>query len=194
MSVAKGTVTFIVLIVMVMPDVYSQDVIIFQDGEEIEVKVVEIGTNEIKYKKWPPSGEAPIYVEIKENIFMIKYDDGTKDIFKARTTPIAAINNVDPLKISTIDACIAGDKDAREYHRGGGNFLLGLGFGIFGIIGVAATNNPKGPDLARIPEPRLARNPDYLSCYKKKAHKSNIGLTVAGTLTAAVIILLTTQQ
>ena len=183
--------TFIAL--LIITDAYTQDIIIFKDGEEIKAKVVEIGTDEIKYKKWPPSEDSPVYVERKNNIFMIKYADGTKDVFKETTSEQSEISSIAPLKISALDASIAGEKDALEHHKAGGNFLLGLGFGVFGIIGVAVTNNPRPPDLARIPEPRLAQNLNYLSAYKKRAHKKNIGMSIVGTITAGAIILLSAQ-
>ena len=58
----------------------AQDIIIMKNGQEVEVIVKEVGLNSIKYVKFDnPSG--PIYVEKKTDIFMIKYANGTKDVF-----------------------------------------------------------------------------------------------------------------
>ena len=189
MYLAKLTGTFIVLITIVLPSVYAQDLIIFNDGEEIEAKVIEITPNEVKYQKWPPSEDRPKYTEVKSKIFMIKYKGGAKDVFKEKDNEQAEVKSLPPLKISAMEASIAGEKDAMEFHRGGGNFFLGLGFGIFGIIGVAATRNPRAPDLVTIPEPRLVTNAYYLASYKKRAHKSNMNMVAAGTFVATALIL-----
>ena len=50
----------------------AQDVIIFRNGEETEVKVEEITPNEVKYKK-TSNPDGPSYIFNKDDIFMIKY-------------------------------------------------------------------------------------------------------------------------
>jgi hypothetical protein len=60
---------------------FSQDIIILKDGEEILSKVIKIGSNEIEYKKFD-NLEGPIYTMEKSKIFMIKYENGVKDVFK----------------------------------------------------------------------------------------------------------------
>ncbi|GHV48798.1 hypothetical protein FACS1894181_05590 [Bacteroidia bacterium] len=55
---------------------------------EIISKVLKVGTTEVKYKKYG-SESGPTYTEAKSAIFMIKYEDGTKDVFSSaqeRTT------------------------------------------------------------------------------------------------------------
>lgn len=57
----------------------AQDVIIFRNGNEVQAKVSEVGTSEIKYQRFDnPSG--PVYTIHKKDVFMIKYENGTKDI------------------------------------------------------------------------------------------------------------------
>lgn len=59
---------------------YSQDIIIKKDGDKIKATVVEVGLDEVKYKKYETS-DGPIYLIMKSDIFMIEYDNGDKDIF-----------------------------------------------------------------------------------------------------------------
>ncbi len=55
------------------------DNIILANGEEIAAIVTEVGTEEIRYKKCnTPDG--PIYKLKRSEVFMIKYQNGTKDI------------------------------------------------------------------------------------------------------------------
>lgn len=58
----------------------AQDVVIFRNGEEAEVKVEEITPNEVKYKK-TSNLDGPSYIFNKDDIFMIKYKNGEKDVF-----------------------------------------------------------------------------------------------------------------
>lgn len=58
----------------------AQDIIIFKTGEEISVKVTEIELNVIKYRKFD-NQTGPVYTVEKQDVFMIKYENGTKDVF-----------------------------------------------------------------------------------------------------------------
>ena len=69
---------------------YSQDNIILKNGDEIAAKVLEVTTDQIKYKKWE-NQEGPTYTSAKSEVFMIKYKNGTKDVFNtASSTPNTA--------------------------------------------------------------------------------------------------------
>jgi hypothetical protein len=56
------------------------DDIVFKNGEELFAKVLEISSSEIKYKKCD-NPQGPTYSLEKEKVLMIKYKNGTKDIF-----------------------------------------------------------------------------------------------------------------
>lgn len=58
----------------------AQDVITKTDGTEIQATVTQIGVNEIKYIRYGTT--APVYTLLKSDIFMIKYEDGSKDVFR----------------------------------------------------------------------------------------------------------------
>ncbi len=65
----------------------AQDVITFKNGDELKAKVSEVGISEIKYKKFD-NLSGPEYTTRKVDVFMIKYENGTKDVFVS-TTPVA---------------------------------------------------------------------------------------------------------
>ncbi len=69
--------------VSIFTNLNAQDVIIKNDGTEIESKIIEVGIENIKYKKYS-SPEGPIYLLPKNEIFLIKYEDGTKDVFNPK--------------------------------------------------------------------------------------------------------------
>jgi hypothetical protein len=57
------------------------DVILLKTGEEIEAKVTEIGTDEIKYKKCSYQ-DGPTYSIKKSTVFRVKYSNGSIDLIK----------------------------------------------------------------------------------------------------------------
>jgi hypothetical protein len=63
----------------------SQDIIILKNGGELKAKVLEVSPDMVKYKKWD-NQDGPSYSESKANITMIKYQNGTKDIFSGENT------------------------------------------------------------------------------------------------------------
>lgn len=58
----------------------AQDVIVKKDGSTILSKVIEIGTTEIKYKKWN-NQNGPMYTIGKNDVQTINYENGEKETF-----------------------------------------------------------------------------------------------------------------
>ena len=57
----------------------AQDIILFKNGIEAEVKVKEVNPEHIKYVRFDnPAG--PIYTVYRSEVFMIKYENGSKDV------------------------------------------------------------------------------------------------------------------
>lgn len=79
--------------------VYAQDVLTKKNGDEIEVKVIEISTNEIEYKKWS-NQDGPSYTLLKNEVFMIKYNNGEKEVFNENSSSLQnqPTNNA-PIKV-----------------------------------------------------------------------------------------------
>lgn len=82
--------------------VYAQDVLTKKNGDEIEVKVVKISTNEIEYKKWS-NQDGPSYILLKNEVFMIKYNNGEKEVFNENSSSLLnqqdQPNNNAPIKV-----------------------------------------------------------------------------------------------
>jgi hypothetical protein len=60
----------------------AQDIITLKNGDEIKSKVLEVLSDQVKYKKWE-NIDGPTYSSMKTEVFMIKYQNGTKDVFKS---------------------------------------------------------------------------------------------------------------
>lgn len=72
---------------LLMVSVYSlkaQDIITLKSGDELNTKVLKVGAAEIEYKK-SDNLSGPIYTIPLREVFMIKYQNGAKDIFNKTT-------------------------------------------------------------------------------------------------------------
>jgi hypothetical protein len=69
-----------------------QDIITKKDGSEILAKVLEVGTADVKYKKFD-NVQGPTYTILKSEIFMIKYENGGKDVFTTGSNSSTNQNN-----------------------------------------------------------------------------------------------------
>jgi len=66
--------------------IFAQDIIILKNGDDIQAIVQEVETNEVKYKRFDnPNGTN--YVLKKSDIFMIRYENGRKDVFAGSALP-----------------------------------------------------------------------------------------------------------
>ena len=74
----KEILTFLLFIIVT--NCYSQDTIFQKSGDEFQGKVIEVGVTEIKYRKID-SLDGPLYSILRTDVAMIRYENGTKDIF-----------------------------------------------------------------------------------------------------------------
>src|ERR1700722_20735676 len=78
---------FLLLVSLLYKSAICQDTIVQTNGTRMVVSVIEVGTSEIKYKKYETRQTSPIYDIEKYKVSMIKYADGTKDVFPVVTPP-----------------------------------------------------------------------------------------------------------
>jgi|GEM_PF-1856419 hypothetical protein len=86
------TVATLYIILFSVSSVLSQDIILLKNTDEIESKVVEIDSDIVKYKKYD-NLNGPVYSIKKEAVFMITYENGTKEFFKSTDENISAKKN-----------------------------------------------------------------------------------------------------
>ena len=58
----------------------SQDLITYKNGKEAKGTVTDVTTTDVKFKK-EDNPDGPVYVVSKSEIFMIRYANGSKDVF-----------------------------------------------------------------------------------------------------------------
>jgi hypothetical protein len=91
---------------------FAQDVITTKKGEDIFSKVVEITLSEIKYRKHD-NLSGPLISILKSDVMLIRYENGTKDVFNQIEQQTAVSAEVD-----YIDNFHLGQQDAQKYYKG----------------------------------------------------------------------------
>ncbi len=147
------------------------DVIILTNGDEVSVKVLEVGISEVKYLKCD-NLNGPSYVIAKQEIFMIKHSNGSKTVLTTPdySAPTPTVNNNKLTETDYLDTVNSNDKSLavavvlwfflgiigihRFYlgHIGIGVLYLltgglcGIGWLIDGIMLVTGSLKPKNGD------------------------------------------------
>jgi len=157
------------VILFFVSSVYSQDVITTKAGEDIMSKVLEVNQNEIKYLKYEmPDG--PVYSVSKTDILMIRYENGSKDIFNEA----AKSSGVD------YETCLLAQEDSKINYTGKKTpaaIATGAATILFtpllGVIpgAVFSSTEPLEENL-RISNFELMKDPIYNKCYKEQAFKT----------------------
>ena len=73
-------------------NIYSQDLIMLQNGEELTVKITDVSDNAIKYKKLNFL-DGPNFTLNTSDIFLIKYSNGEKQLFNNSSNKSDNANN-----------------------------------------------------------------------------------------------------
>lgn len=63
----------------------AQDIITKKDGTDIKAKITEVNASEIKYKRFD-NLEGPTYTMNKADILLVRYENGTNDVFDTPST------------------------------------------------------------------------------------------------------------
>ena len=131
------------LMLFMATSVFAQDVIVKKDGSTILSKIIEIGTSEVKYKKYS-NQNGPTYSIRKSEIQAINYPNGEKETFTENTEPqqrsesyynnyagqiansMASSNNYQKEKL------LSGAKSLRT----AGKWICGIGFFGGTLVGV----------------------------------------------------------
>jgi hypothetical protein len=77
----KTTLLTIIQLSFLSQVCFAQDVITYRNGTEAKVKVTEITSTDVKFKK-EDNLDGPFYTASKSEIFMIRYENGVKDVFE----------------------------------------------------------------------------------------------------------------
>ena len=82
----KPLIAFAFLFLISGFSAYAQDVIMKKNGEEFNAKVLGITTEVVKYKR-SDNPDGPLISILKSEVFMIKFANGTKEVFGLNSAP-----------------------------------------------------------------------------------------------------------
>jgi len=199
-TIMKKILVTSLLIIFASALCFSQDLITKKTGEDIQAKILEVGQTEVKYKK-SDNLTGPTFSISKSDVIMIRYENGTKDVFveenkKAANLPAFSVENY----------LRQGQMDAKRYYKGykpaaTGTLVSSLLIPIVGLVPaiICSTNEPDEINL-NYPNPELMKNPEYATGYTQQAHKiksrkvwTNFGIGF-GVNVAALVILSAASQ
>lgn len=105
------------MFVLVPINLKAQDTIVKLNGQVIPAKVLEVGTNAVRYTK-SDIKEGPVFVDYKTDIAYIKYSNGLKDVF-SKQPQVATIQkpmlDTTSAKQDVFDAYTPGSKNRIEF-------------------------------------------------------------------------------
>ena len=149
--------------------VNAQDTLSMRTGEKIQVKVMEVGISEVKYKKLD-NINGPVFSTHKSDLLTIQYENGSKDDF-------SSIKKIE-LSKSDESGYILGHDDAIKYYKGykiaGTAVLITTALPFYGIflgIAPAALCSSAEPLVENLdcPDLNLMKNEQYAKGYKIEA-------------------------
>ena len=103
-------ILLIILCICSSSIIKAQDNLSMRSGESIIAKVLEVTTNEVKYKKFD-NLNGPDMIILKSDLLQIRYENGTKDDF-------SNIIKKEETNNAAIDEAVQGKNDAQRFYNG----------------------------------------------------------------------------
>jgi hypothetical protein len=152
---------------------FSQDIIVKSNGDEIKTKIIEVNQLEIKYKNFDYIS-GPSFSLLKSDVFMVRYENGTKDVFN----DVKSKNNGNASNMSNEDMAIKGREDATSYYKGeksGAGWTAAATIITSPILGAipafaCSSSEPLEENLL-YKDSKLMKNANYKEAYVAQAHK-----------------------
>ena len=165
-------ILLIILCICSSSIIKAQDTLSTRSGENIIAKVLEVTTNEVKYKKFD-NLNGPDMIILKSDLLQIRYENGTKDDF-------SNIIKKEETNNAAIDEAVQGKNDAQRFYNGYktagtiafvSNFTPMLPIIPSLIFSLASSSNiPKDINL-NYPSASLMKNEKYANSYRQEAMK-----------------------
>jgi hypothetical protein len=172
---------------------FSQDIITKKSSEDIQAKVLEVTTVEVKYKKFD-NQNGPTFTILKSDLLMIRYENGTKDIFTEE-------KKIETTSSTSGDLFIQGQSDASRYYKGykgagTGTLITSLVSPLVGLIPAIACSSTQPKEInLNYPNADLMKKSDYYNGYTQKSKKikqgkvwTNWGIAFGVNLVAVLIL------
>ncbi len=169
----KQLIATVIITLYTSLSIFAQDIITKRNGDEIKAKIIEVGTDDVKFKKFD-NIDGPLFVVSKSDIIFIKYENGSKEIFEDIKTSILKNNQLLPINWK-----LQGEDDALRCYRGYrgaqvGTFFTCLILGpLVGLIPAISTSSvkPSKQKYLQYPNNNYFNNIEYKDAYINRAYK-----------------------
>ena len=160
------------LTVLGMPRAVSQDTINLNTGKILVGRVLEVGQQELRYKRLD-NLSGPVYVLALSEVSTIRYENGAEDDFELEQMQARESER----NLITVNNFVKGQRDASMFYDGyKGAATLSFGLSLLSpMVGlvptiICASVRPSEASL-NCPDPVKMENPDYSRGYHKRAKK-----------------------
>jgi len=109
---------------------FSQDVLTKKTGDDIQAKVIEVTTTEVKYKKFD-NLNGPLFSILKSELLLVRYENGSKDVFND-------IKKGEEKIVSVKEFYQEGQSDANKFYKGykgAGSTVLATAYCYLRLLG-----------------------------------------------------------
>jgi len=162
-------ITLTLTAILIATSSFAGDILTLNNEMVFEGKVTKIKNCAVVFK-----ADGKKFIVPSSEIFSVQFENTEDKVY----TEYMQMADGDPNK------CLSGRLDAENYHgKKGGHFVLGALFGPFAMIGTALANPTpeKGKQTYMMSKNKdQFSDPEYLSCYKKKAKGQLIGMEALG--------------
>ncbi|OWP64327.1 hypothetical protein CDA63_04645 [Hymenobacter amundsenii] len=158
------------------------------NGDELPGRVLAILPGYIRYLAASPgpAGTAPDTLQLATaQVFLIRYVNGTKDVFRPAAAASEAASPL--LGLSTEQRYERGRQDSRRYYQPAkgvfwGTFAGTVATGGYGgpVVGGAIALTPPSRSNLNAPETTLLNDPAYYKGYRQQAQNRKLGKAAAG--------------
>ncbi len=166
----KNQITLLLAVLLISITAHAQDYMTLRNGDVLEIKVIELGIDEIKYKNWPSTLEDPVLVIEKIKVSQIRLSTGQvyefaknpfedAGLYDSQNKNAIKINFFSPLMSSFYLGYERSVKPGQSWETELG--IVGLGFD-------PADYNPRGIVLRG--GYKFMRSPDYYLKGMRYAH------------------------
>lgn len=84
----KNTILLFAIAIVTISQSFAQDRLFFLNGDEQDVKITEVSSSEVKYKRIN-NLEGPTFSTLKTELFMVKYANGEKEMMSTQSAESA---------------------------------------------------------------------------------------------------------
>ena len=166
---------------------FAQDVITKKNGDDILGKVIKVSETSVEYKR-ADNPDGPTYSIEKKELFMIRYQNGTKDVFNQEVEESQDENSEDSKpKLSMLEIQMTGQSDAKRCYKASdpqaGEIMLTMLFTpIIGVLGgIAMSSTAPNWDHLKMPNSEYKMDPIYRTAYIEQAKKMKSGKVWIGS-------------